>query len=47
MSKYYYKLPFYPHGSYMKAKNYIDAWDKFQRMFPEYNVKKIAELHRC
>ena len=47
MSTYYYSLPFSPYGNYMKARNYKEAWRKFQWMWPEYNVRKIGTLTRC
>ena len=44
MSKYHISLPFQVYGMTIKAKNYKEAWKKFKKMFPEYDVKKIGTL---
>jgi len=47
MSTYCYMLRFSPYVSYMKCRNYKEAWEKFQWMFPEYNVREVGTLTKC
>ena len=48
MSTYYYRVNWYPYGSYLKAKNYKDAWRKLKELYGERKShKKFAVLLRC
>jgi hypothetical protein len=40
--KYDYKMRFSPYGNSLQAKNYKEAWQKLQHIYPEYNKVKEA-----
>lgn len=44
MKKFTYSLTFSPYQNTVRAKNRKDAWEKIERMWPEYDVKKVATL---
>jgi len=44
MRKFYYTLSFSPYHSIIRAKNRKDAWRKIKKLWPKYNVEKVATL---